>query len=235
MSERAFTNAVRALSRALDARSSLCTPFVDALPVEHAAVSTLGSPFGSETVCASDPRAARLDELQIDYGIGPCWDALSTRKPVFAADLDDASRSAWPELGESLKDSGVKSVYAFPLVVGRLDVGAVDLYATTPAALSPRSIAQASTLADIVATQVVRRAISQLPSSEDDATDHSGFSRREVHQATGMIIAQMRVNPDDALLMLRAHAFAAGRSVREVAADVVARTLSFAPDDTRED
>jgi len=234
MSERAFSNAVRALSHAFDARSSFCTPFVDALPVEHAAVSTLGTPFGSETVCASDPRAARLDELQIDYGIGPCWDALATRKPVFEADLDDTSRSAWPELGESLKDSGVKSVYAFPLVLGRLDVGAVDLYAITPAALSPRLIAQASTLADIVATQVVRRAVSQLPESED-GTDHAGFSRREVHQATGMIIAQMRVNPEDALLLLRAHAFAAGRSVREVAADVVARKISFAPDDTRED
>ena len=57
--------------------------------------------------------------------------------------------------------------------------------------------------------------------------------RREVHQATGMIIAQLDATPTEAFSRLRAYAFASGRSVGDVAADVVHRRLNFAelPDD----
>jgi hypothetical protein len=52
-----------------------------------------------------------------------------------------------------------------------------------------------------------------------------------VHQASGMIAAQLDVNVADALVRLRAHAFANDRPLAEVAADVVARRLRFAPED----
>jgi hypothetical protein len=42
-----------------------------------------------------------------------------------------------------------------------------------------------------------------------------------------MVLAQTGTSATDALLLLRAHAFAQGRTVREVARDVVARTLDF--------
>jgi hypothetical protein len=37
-------------------------------------------------------------------------------------------------------------------------------------------------------------------------------SRREIHQATGMVLAQLNIAVDDAALLLRAHAFASGRT-----------------------
>jgi hypothetical protein len=40
-----------------------------------------------------------------------------------------------------------------------------------------------------------------------------------------MVAAQLRIDVDDALLVLRGHAFAHGRTVREVANDVVERRL----------
>jgi hypothetical protein len=52
-------------------------------------------------------------------------------------------------------------------------------------------------------------------------------SRREVHQATGMILVQLGISADEASLLLRAHAFSSGRSVKEVANDVVERRLDF--------
>lgn len=232
MSDDALTEAALALSAAAENGSPLCLSFLSALPVAHAAISTLGAPFGSETVCASDSQAARLDELQIDFGAGPCWDALSTRAPVVDADLREPTESGWPLLRAAIRDTGIRSLYAFPLALGALNVGAVDLYATTPAALDPPLIARASALADLAAAHVARQVIGRLPAADDDDTDPARYSRREIHQATGMIIAQMRVNAEDAQALLHAHAFTLGRPVREVAADVVARRIKFTRDDT---
>ncbi len=229
--DNAYVVAARTLSTASETGASMCLPFVSTFPVSHAAVSTLGRPFGSETVCASDAQAARLDELQLDSGVGPCWRAASTGAPVIDADLRTEDASGWPHLRESIRVAGIRAVYAFPLTIGRLTIGAVDLYATTPNPLTPRLIEQASALAGIVATQVVRTAVTLLPESEEDNTDTARYSRREVYQATGMIIAQLGITADDAFALLRAHAFAADRPVREVAADVVARRFAFTSDD----
>jgi len=46
-----------------------------------------------------------------------------------------------------------------------------------------------------------------------------------VHQATGMISVQLEVSLAEALVRLRAHAYANDRPLNEVAADVVARRL----------
>ncbi|UFS57518.1 GAF and ANTAR domain-containing protein [Subtercola endophyticus] len=219
----AFLKAVFDLSAAGAAGTNLCLPFVEGLPIIRAAISTLGDPFGSETVCASDDEAARLDELQIDLGEGPCWQALSSRRPVIEPDIQNSPNPDWPTLSASIQDAGVRAVFAFPLLVGSLRVGAVDLYADTVGTLTPGEIDDAATLAGIAARHIVsgaleRNALEQPPSV---------FSRREVHQATGMVLTQLGVSAADALLIIRAHAFAEGLTVREVAATIVDRRLIF--------
>jgi AmiR/NasT family two-component response regulator len=51
------------------------------------------------------------------------------------------------------------------------------------------------------------------------------LSRAEVSQATGMLVAQLDVTPAEALVRLRAHAYAVGRSATEVARDILDRRL----------
>ncbi len=50
-----------------------------------------------------------------------------------------------------------------------------------------------------------------------------------VHQAAGMVAAQLGVSVRDALVRLRAHAFGNDRSLTDVARDVVDRRLRFGP------
>jgi hypothetical protein len=52
---------------------------------------------------------------------------------------------------------------------------------------------------------------------------------REIHQASGMVAAQLRIPVRDAYARLQAHAFAHGSTLAEVAVDVVARRLQFNP------
>jgi hypothetical protein len=221
-------DAATELSMAFERRTSLCRPFLAALPVTGAAISTLGAPFGSETVCASDSAAARIDELQFDLGEGPCWDALASRRPVLTADMHGIS-DRWPLFREALGVTPAGALFAFPLVLGSLNIGAVDLYRLAPGALTEAQVVEATALSGICARQVLRRALSDLPEYDgDDDEPGVGFSRREVHQATGMVLAQLGVTASDALLIIRGFAFARGRTVRDVAADIVGRRIDFA-------
>ncbi|MBC7724519.1 MAG: GAF and ANTAR domain-containing protein [Burkholderiaceae bacterium] len=193
-----------------------------------ASVSVLASRNSQSTICASDEVAARLDELQFDLGVGPCWQSLSTRQPVIAPRLRTDEYSAWPIFTQALHNENdqlnVAAIFAFPLVVGSLDIGAVDLYSVTEGSPSAAQITGAMELAGVTAWEVLRRILADGDGTDDPIGD---MSRREVHQATGMVLAQLGISAQDAALLLRAHAFATARSVREVAGDVVARRIDF--------
>jgi len=221
-----LAEAANALSRPDMSGSDLCAVFVATVPVERAAISTLRRPFDIETVGASDTVASALDEVQIDLGEGPCWDALASRSPVVLAHLGADRPSAWPAFTEAVAAYGVTSVYAFPLTLGTLEIGAIDLYNHVADPLTDAQLAGVSSLTGITALQVVRHSMAHR---DDDPSEDGPFSRREVHQATGMVIAQMGVSATDALLLLRAHSYSTGRPVREIAADVVARRITFTP------
>ncbi|WP_213817017.1 GAF and ANTAR domain-containing protein [Glaciihabitans sp. dw_435] len=230
-----FDSARRELSAAHERNTSLCAPFLAVLPVEGAALSVLSGALGQSTVCSSDAVAARLDEMQFDLGEGPCWQAMTTHRPVLAPNLRDNNNEPWPIFAEAVRnDSGsndVRGMFAFPLVVGTLDLGAVDLYTREGHSLSRSQVTEATALADVAAWQVLRKILGEQDVDVLTDSTTSRSSRREVHQATGMVLAQLGISADEAALLIRAHAFASGRSVREVATDIVERRLDFSTPD----
>ena len=222
---RIFTEARGAI---LDAPGSeLSAPFVAAFPIDGASISVLAGPVSGLTISATDAVATRLDELQFDLGEGPCWSALAHRIPVLM-DTDSAS-SDWPTFRQAVASDTLTQkvglLHAFPLAIGSLDIGAIDLYSGDPEPLTPELISEASSLAGIAAWRVLRTILQDHSQGYD--SDSIGYSRREIHQATGMIVVQLNVTPEDAELLLRAHAFANDQSVRDVAKEVVARRLDF--------
>ena len=48
-----------------------------------------------------------------------------------------------------------------------------------------------------------------------------------MHQATGMVVAQLGVPEDDALALIRAHAYSHEQSVGQSAHDVISQRLTF--------
>lgn len=203
--------------------TELCLPFVAVLSATGAAISTLGDPFGIAMVCASDAAAARFDEAQIDLGEGPGWDAARARLPVIVTDMRADEESRWPMLARSVARAYVRAVHAFPLRVGALGIGAVTVYSDEPGAMAPGQLTAATGLASVAAVKVMRRALARDPQELTDVT----FSRREVHQATGMVVSQLRVSAADALLLIRAHSFSSGLPVRDVAALILAGVLNL--------
>lgn len=205
-------------------------PFVEFLPITGAAVSTLGDVFGSETLSATDDRAARLDELQFDLGEGPCWDALRSARPVAEASVRVAGRRRWPAFVSALEGEEISSLFAFPLLVGALRIGAVDLYSREPTSLNLDDEHRASALAFVISRHVLRLALDEHAREE---SQQQPLSRRVVHQATGVVLAQLDLSPDDARLVIQGQAFATGRTMTDVAEDVVSGRLRFTRHDDR--
>ncbi|MFJ4220073.1 GAF domain-containing protein [Curtobacterium luteum] len=213
-----------------DAVDALVRPLLVA-PVTGTAVSTLAAPFGIETVSASGPGAARADEVQLDLGEGPAWQAFRTAAPVFLPDLgvDGQAADAWPAARTALTGMGIAGVLAVPLTVGALGIGTLSLYTDEVGRLPTEAIDRAAHVQPAAARAVLEAALHRAASERPGEWSGGQYSRREVHQAVGMVAAQTGATVDDALLLLRAAAFGSDRSLAQLSAAVLDREVDFSP------
>lgn len=196
---------------------ALSAAFVAALPVDHAAVSTLGRPFEVRTVCSSDTVAAALDRLQLDERMGPMWQARIRRAPAMVPDLRVAASGHWPAFTAAAQSRGIRSVFAFPMRVGTVDVGVASLYARTVFAFAEEHVAEARLLASAAASEIL-----------DTALTHAGAEAPTpdpMRHALQKVVAQLRVSHASAMLIIRTHAYVTRRPVHEVAQGVTEGTI----------
>src|SRR5690348_2386420 len=106
-------------------------------------------PRGS--VCTTDAVSARIEQLQYELGEGPCVDAYNHDRPVLEPDLADPATPRWVAFTRPALDAGARAVFGFPLQVGAVRLGALNLYCDTPRALTDDQHADALLLASIVA------------------------------------------------------------------------------------
>lgn len=184
-------------------------------------------------VFSTDDVAARIEDLQLTLGVGPCMDAVSRGAPVLVGDLDqpgDLAVARWPAFMTGAAEAGVRAVFAFPLRIGAINVGALDLYRDEPGDLDRDQLPAALMAADVAALAVLNLD-SPHPSGRTDLDARSAYQPL-VHQATGMVQVQLGIGIEDALTMLRARAFASGRPLIDVANDVIGRRLRFSAEDS---
>lgn len=207
----------------------ICRACVDGLDVDGAAISLFTASTLRETLFATDPVAELLEDLQFGLGEGACMDAASTGRPVLIPDMaDPVDTSRWPVYAAAVgEQTGVGAVFAFPLQWGTINLGVLDLYRQVPGMLSGPQLRDAASAADAAALMLLGL---RTDPGDPQAWDRSWSNRAEIHQATGMVVAQLGISAQDAFARLRAHAFAAHRMLGDVAADVIARRLHFEKD-----
>ena len=217
----------------LDAADRLCVRCVELLDFDGAAISLLpqGTVWG--TLGTSGDLSRRVDELQFTLGEGPCIDAVRYAEPV-QADLGHPGESRWPAFAGAVLDLGVMSVIALPVSVDGSAVGALDLFQRRPGSLGQDALDGALIAAQVAGVPVGR--LMRDTVDRDQASDGTGvqkaagWERVEVYQATGMIMGQLDVEPGEALMRLRGHAFAHGMTASDVAWDIIERRLRLDDD-----
>jgi hypothetical protein len=115
--------------------------------------------------------------------------------------------------------------------VGAARLGALNLYNVRPGQLSDDQHADALVAAEVAAEALLAMQAGAPPGALATELAHGADVQNVVHQAAGMVSVQLEINVAQALIRLRGHAFAHDQLLREVAADVVARRLRFAPGD----
>ncbi|HEU5429141.1 MAG TPA: ANTAR domain-containing protein [Actinocrinis sp.] len=174
-----------------------------------------------------EPVSVALEDLQFTLGQGPALDAADGA-PVLVADLA-AAAVRWPMFVPAAAELGVRALFALPLRIGAINVGVLSAHRANPGPLADGALGDAFALAEAVTLLLLHQQSTGTderagPSGEQPRAGSATY-RAEVHQATGMISVQLGVSLAEALLRLRAHAYADGRAIAEVASDVVARRL----------
>jgi hypothetical protein len=184
-----------------------------------------------EPLLASSAITEELEELQFLLGQGPYMDAVAGHGPVLVADLaaPDAY-NRWPVFAPAAVDRGVKAMFAFPVAAGAALVGVLDMYRHSPGPLGQHELADALIFADAVLLLALDSR-GGIASDLSDLLDTELSARRaHIHQATGMVAAQLEVSVTDALAALRAYAFTHGRRLGDVSADVLGRRIRLSPE-----
>ena len=205
----------------------LCSVAATATVTTGAGIMLLSGDLRTGSLCSSDAVSAVIEELQVTLGEGPCVEAYALDEPVSEPDLRDPPVRRWPAFSPPAVAAGARAVFGFPMNVGAERLGALNLYCDAPGPLSPDQHADALVMADVAAREVLTLQANAAPGELGSDLEAATNLRVVVHQASGMVSAQLDVSVDDALLRLRAHAFAHDRSVTEVAEEVVTRRLRF--------
>ena len=119
----------------------------------------------------------------------------------------------------------MRAVFGFPLRVGTVRLGALNLYRDRPGPLSDDQHADALVMADVAARWVLEAQAGAPPGALADELEVGADFHFVVHNAAGMVSVQRGLSVTEALIRLRAYAFSHDRLLGDVARDVVDRRL----------
>jgi len=205
--------------------ASLCLACVDALPVTGAGLVLMSGNHSLDFIAVSDDVSASVQQMEYTMGEGPCVSACRTKAPVFDPDLADDTITEWPEFRRVALAAGIHAAFGFPLRMGHICIGALNLYHDHSGALTAGEIADAVVVAEF-STRAVLAWQGAAPRGKlawqlKQARNHGV----EVHQATGRVAHQVGISIDDALALLRAYAFSHDRPIGDVAVEVASGHL----------
>jgi hypothetical protein len=211
----------------LDLLQRVCRAAVAPLSACGAGISVMTSDGTRGVSAASDPVSDRVEELQFTLGEGPCIDAFADRRPVLAADLSDAATYRWPVYAPAAQDDGIRAVFAFPLQIGAVRLGVMDIFRDRVGLLTDAELGTAFSFVEVTIDALLD--MQENRRSRECAVVNLGH-RAQLFQAQGMVMMQLGVTIGEAVVRLRAYAYAENRRLEDVARDVVARRLRLDSD-----
>ncbi|MGZ4448783.1 MAG: GAF and ANTAR domain-containing protein [Nocardioides sp.] len=210
----------------------LCQDACRRLPIGGAAIALMDRDGVIQLAVASDAATLELETLQLTLGEGPCAEAFSTGRLVLLPDLDAVPATRFPAYLPAVSEAGVRAIFSYPLSIGGIRLGVLDLYASEAGMLDDADLSAALHYVDAAVLILLHlHSLDELHGHEIDHSLGDGLlevafhTHPEIHQATGMVSVQASIGLTDALLLIRAHAFSEGRPLIEVARAVVSRTL----------
>jgi GAF domain-containing protein len=208
----------------VDLLSSLVKECVDLLDVQAGGLLIVDRAGNLELIASTSEDAEFVEIMQVAAGAGPCVECFTTGLPISVSDLDDTG-DRWPEFRKAAAEKGFRSVHATPMRLRGEVIGAMNLLSTSVGTLDERDEKLAQALADVAILGILQERSQRDPAFVAEQLHLALDSRVMVEQAKGVLAYSQNVNMDEAFNMLRAFARADGRTLRQVAEGVVARSI----------
>ncbi len=210
--------------------SAVAQSAAGSLPGVVAASVTLRRAGRAVTVGASDDSARRCDEAEYAADSGPCLTAADDGRTVVVADLRTETR--WPAWRAAAVAEGFGGAAAFPVLSGDDVAVALNAYCSGPVDWSDATVVvgerYAAELSRVLAWSVRLVDLAQTTMDLRSALE----SRAVIDQAIGVVMAQNRCAPDEAMDLLRAASQRQNVKLRDLARDVVLRVGGAEPSTT---
>jgi hypothetical protein len=203
----------------------LCEVAADIIGLTGAGVMVLRDGVPQASLCSTGPVSALIEELQYTLGEGPCIDAYRTGTVILEPDLAAPASLRWPAFTPEAVDAGARAVFGFPVRIGAVRIGALNVFRDRSGPLSDEQHADALVMADAIARTILGFQAHAEPGAI--AAELNADIHTVVHQAAGMVSVQLDITVGDALARLRAHAFGVDTSITKISRDVVSRRLNF--------
>ncbi|WP_438292632.1 ANTAR domain-containing response regulator [Streptomyces sp. HUAS TT7] len=192
------------------------------LGVRAAAVVFAPEQDGAVQVAGSDPEVYRLEHDAAGWCEGPghdCHRRLSL--PSRTALAGRPARQRWPHYTPRAVGLGYTSVVALPLREHTRTSGALILLSDGQSPLPSDMLALGQSMADFTAVALHRAREADRSRTLTAQLEHALTTHAVIEQAKGVIATRLSLPMDDAFALLRKHARAHQRRVRDVAREIV--------------
>lgn len=205
-----------------EADRRLCAVCALLLGVNGAAIAVVSEDGHRGVLCSSNEAATSVEDLQLTLGEGPGIDAHRTGVPVTEGDLAAPCVQRWVAFCAPALDAGVAAVFAFPLRLGGIRLGTLTFNSDHAGRLTDDQYGEALFMVGVVTQSVLAIQAKAAPGTVAAALEALAGAGVAVHQAAGMLAVRLGVGVGEALVRLRARAYAEGRTATDLAEDVVA-------------
>jgi hypothetical protein len=217
----------------IDFLQNLTERSVELLGVDAAGLM-LADQRGQLRIVASSTESARLVEIfELQNSEGPCLDCFNTGKPQVNIDAQQM-RSRWPKFWAETTHLGFRSAHALPMRLRDEVVGAINLFGTTDATLSEDDIAVGQAMADIATIGIIQERAGREKNVLAEQLQTALNSRVMIEQAKGVVAERAQITPDEAFVVIRAHARDQNRRLTDVAAGLLDGTVDLSPAASRQ-
>jgi GAF domain-containing protein len=211
----------------LERTKRLCEVCAEITEVTGAGIMLMSDDLPRGSICTTNDVSALLEQLQYTLGEGPCVDAYLHDRPVLEPDLAEPSEPRWLAFSPPAIEAGVRAIFGFPVNIGAIRLGALNLHRDSPGRLTDEQHRDALVVASVAAHVILSLQADAPPGKLAHELESGADFKYVVHQASGMVAVQLDVSVSQALVRLRAYSFGNDRPLATVAADVVNRALRF--------
>ena len=182
---------------------------------EHASITVVDGNRPPRTTAGTDELPYQWDQLQYQFGEGPCLEAIATNGVELSSDLRTEDR--WPRFAHAIvEQTPARSMLSFRLFLTEKNRAGLNLYATHPGAFTDQSTATGSMFAAYASMAL-------LAAARGDTANHltrALETNREIGVAMGILMSNGKLTSQQAFDQLRSASQNFNRKLRDIAADV---------------